>query len=375
MPKAESAKPIFNTGQLSLEDFIEVIAPGKTSCHIASLKTVKRTIDGAQEIFVMKTISKKTLLEYANFDVMKSELKLRKKLAHPHINRMLHMFEDKNNVYIVSDYEKLGPLSGYLKKKKKLQEKEAFVYFFQTCIGLDYLHKKKILHRDLNPENLLLNKDGNIVICGFKGNLDDLKKSGTYYYMAPEIQNQAQDSKSEIWSLGTLLYEMLFGFVSLQNQQVTDEKSINNLIEGLQCDSAVSKEAQDLIKSLWKSDPQERPTLDQIFIHPWLQIYEKHFKIQISEYVYDPSKYKKSEEEVKSTDSPSKKVEKVVKIKQSETQPLLEKIAKLEAENEFLRNQYDCLIDNVKSKEQRWQEDVAKLKAEIVLLQEQVRES
>lgn len=48
-----------------------------------------------------------------------------------------------------------------------MSEKEAFVYFFQTSLGIDFLHKKKILHRDLKPENLLLDKRGNIKICDF----------------------------------------------------------------------------------------------------------------------------------------------------------------------------------------------------------------
>lgn len=60
-----------------------------------------------------------------------------------------------------------GSLFGYLRKRKILPENEAFVYFFQTCLGIDYLHKKQIIHRDLKPENLLLDKDGNIKICDF----------------------------------------------------------------------------------------------------------------------------------------------------------------------------------------------------------------
>ncbi len=54
-----------------------------------------------------------------------------------------------------------------MRKKGKLSEKEAFVYFFQSCLGIDFLHKKSIIHRDLKPENLLLDKRGNIKICDF----------------------------------------------------------------------------------------------------------------------------------------------------------------------------------------------------------------
>ena len=52
-------------------------------------------------------------------------------------------------------------------KLNKLSERESFVFFFQTCIGIDYLHKNSIVHRDLKPENLLLDKRGNIKLCDF----------------------------------------------------------------------------------------------------------------------------------------------------------------------------------------------------------------
>ena len=77
-------------------------------------------------------------------------------MAHPHITKLYHYFEDKENVYLILEFASNGNLFNYLRKKKKFQENEAFVYFFQTCLGIDYLHKKDIIHRDLKPENLLL---------------------------------------------------------------------------------------------------------------------------------------------------------------------------------------------------------------------------
>ena len=68
------------------------------------------------------------------------------------------------------EYAENGSLFSYIRRKHKfgnLGEKEAFVFFFQTCLGIDYLHKNSIIHRDLKPENLLLDKKGNIKICDF----------------------------------------------------------------------------------------------------------------------------------------------------------------------------------------------------------------
>ena len=60
-----------------------------------------------------------------------------------------------------------GSLATHLKNKNRLSEEEAFVYFFQTCLGLDYLHRRGILHRDLKPANILLDREGNVKICDF----------------------------------------------------------------------------------------------------------------------------------------------------------------------------------------------------------------
>jgi Serine/threonine protein kinase len=94
-------------------------------------------------------INKKQLIAYASTDYLKREIKIQKKLDHPHIIKLVNYFENQDNVYLVLEYAENGNLFYYLRKKKRLSEKEAFVYFFQTCISIDYLHKKGILHRDL----------------------------------------------------------------------------------------------------------------------------------------------------------------------------------------------------------------------------------
>ena len=71
-------------------------------------------------------------------EYLKREIKLQKSLDHPHIIKLFHTFQDNEMLFFF-----------YLRKKKKYEEKEAFIFFFQTCIGIDYLHKKGILHRDI----------------------------------------------------------------------------------------------------------------------------------------------------------------------------------------------------------------------------------
>ena len=83
-------------------------------------------------------------------EVVRNEIKTQKKLNHSHIIRLYEAFEDEKNIYMVFEYAKNGTLKQYLNQKKKLKEKEAFVFVFQTCLALDYLHKKSIVHSDIN---------------------------------------------------------------------------------------------------------------------------------------------------------------------------------------------------------------------------------
>ena len=94
-------------------------------------------------------MNKKLIFEYSSVENLKREIKIQKKLEHPHITKLFNYFEDRQNVYLVLEYAENGSLFHYLRKRRRFKENEAFIYFFQTCLGLDYLHKKNIIHRDL----------------------------------------------------------------------------------------------------------------------------------------------------------------------------------------------------------------------------------
>jgi serine/threonine protein kinase len=80
---------------------------------------------------------------------IESEISNHKKLKHPYIIKLYDFFEDNEFVYLVLEYAENNNLYEYVKKKGKLKEKEAFIFFIQACIAIDYMHKREIFHRDI----------------------------------------------------------------------------------------------------------------------------------------------------------------------------------------------------------------------------------
>ena len=126
-------------------------------------------------------------------------------------------------MYLVLEYAEGGNLFYYIRNtRKRLSEQEVFQYFYETCSGIDFLHKAGLIHRDIKPENLLLSPllgDKNqfcLKICDFGWCVEsDEPRStfcGTLEYMAPEmLQNEPHTNTLDLWSLGILLFELFHG--------------------------------------------------------------------------------------------------------------------------------------------------------------------
>jgi len=242
------------------------------------------------ELVAIKIMSKKAIFEYSNKENLKREINIQRSINHPHITRLYNYFEDQDNVYLVLEYCENGSLFHYLRRKKKFPEDESFIYFFQTCLGIDYLHKKKIIHRDLKPENLLLDNECNVKLCDFGWSAEELNKRstfcGTIDYMAPEmIKNQPHDHRLDIWCLGVLLYEMLHVYAPFKGK--TDHEKCQNIarMASLQFDPGVSTEAIDIIRKILKPAPSDRISMESIFKHPFMKKWEKHYQIDIIQYI------------------------------------------------------------------------------------------
>lgn len=205
------------------------------------------------------------------------ESKILEKLDHPNIIKFREVYFDKKvkkTLHIVMDYADGGDLQLKIRKQngKNLQENQIVDWFTQICLSIKHIHDRKILHRDIKSQNIFLTKNGLVKLGDFgiakclNQTMDKAKTVvGTPYYLSPEIiQNKPYSFKSDIWSLGVLLYEMCalkmpFDAQSLPLLSLRIIKCSFNPLPAV-----YSKELRALVSSMLSVDTNKRPSINEV---------------------------------------------------------------------------------------------------------------
>jgi len=194
-----------------------------------------------------------------------TEVAIMNKIKHKFILSSDDIFQNNNKLFIISDFIEGGEMFYHLIKSPFNEEKARF-YLSQVIITIEYLHSYNIIYRDIKPENILINNDGNIKLCDFglskklliKNDLKTLTICGTPSYNAPEmIKKNKYDFSVDIWSLGVLLYEMLTQrpcFTSKDKLQLHDKI----LHKQPKYPKYLSNQSKLLISNLLIKDPNKR---------------------------------------------------------------------------------------------------------------------
>ena len=177
------------------------------------------------------------------------------------------------------EYAERGDLFSKIKeqknKKKYFEEKEIIEWFIEICEGVKYIHENKIIHRDLKPLNIFLTKDNKIKIgdFGITTLLNYKSKAktiiGTQLYLSPEVmKNELYDYKSDIWNLGIILYELTQLKHPFLDEDMSNEKMINNIEkENINfININYSERLLNLIKNILKVNPNERLDINTIIL-------------------------------------------------------------------------------------------------------------
>lgn len=203
---------------MSPEDFehIKVIGRG----YFGKVTQVRFKNDG--QIYALKSLKKSKLKEAKHVEHTKTERKILEIVNHPFIVSLKFAFQTDKKLYFVMNCYNGGELFYHLRSKGRFNEIQAKFYLAQIVLAIEFLHSQKIIYRDLKPENIVLDKTGYIKLTDFglaKENIGDESTTqtfcGTPEYLAPEIIRGDKYGKGvDIWCLGILLFEMLFGFVN-----------------------------------------------------------------------------------------------------------------------------------------------------------------
>ena len=241
----------------------------------------------SKNLFALKVIDKRKLMvSYGKLDIIYNEINIHSKLSHENIIKLYNVHEDNENINIIMEYAENGNLFELISKEKNgLEESKAFDYFIQVVNAVYYLHNNNIIHRDIKPENILIGNDNKIKLCdfGWAKELTLENRStfcGTVEYMAPEIVgSENYDYSVDIWSLGILLYELLFGHSPFRANN-TKNIILNIKTHELTYDDKnkkISNSCKDLIQKLLVSNPQKRLKIKDILEHPFVKKHSKKF--------------------------------------------------------------------------------------------------
>ncbi len=146
-------------------------------------------------------------------------------LIHPNIVNVYDVGNDQGVYYIVMELVEGITLKKYIEKKGKLEIRESIGIAMQVCQGIEAAHEQKIIHRDIKPQNIIISKDGKVKVTDFgiaraaSSQTISSNAMGSVHYISPEQARGGYcDERSDIYSLGIVMYEMLTGMVPFEGE-------------------------------------------------------------------------------------------------------------------------------------------------------------
>ncbi|XP_013146381.1 PREDICTED: serine/threonine-protein kinase fused isoform X2 [Papilio polytes] len=207
---------------------------------------------------------------------LRQECDIQRQLNHPNIIRMIDSFDTESELVVVTEYAE-KELHSILAKEGCLNEEQVKKITWDLVSALYYLHSHRVLHRDLKPQNVLLDSSGRAKLCDFglariMTNATHILTSikGTPLYMAPElIDEKPYDHQADLWSLGCIVYELMAGqppFCTMSIWQLV--RMIRH--KPVQWPSFISMEARSFLQGLLHKDPGKRMSWPEILEHPFV---------------------------------------------------------------------------------------------------------
>jgi serine/threonine protein kinase len=274
-------------------EFIRLLGEGAT-CKVFQVRRKK-----TGKMYAVKVLSKDRIIgNHKKVEQALTERKVLVEVRHPFIVQLHWTFQTKSHLYFVLEFCAGGELFYHLSRRGRFDEGTSKFYFCEVLLGLEYLHARNILYRDLKLENILLDEEGHVRLTDFgvsklaQGeNAKDQKFTsvvGTKEYFSPEmIKREGHGKPYDFYSLGCVLYIMLTGSLPYFQGDWTEmyQKRVHGGV--LQFPRGVPRQAMDLCARLLDRNPETRigsnGGAEEVRHHPWLadvnweDVYNKQF--------------------------------------------------------------------------------------------------
>ncbi|OAD73259.1 hypothetical protein PHYBLDRAFT_124978, partial [Phycomyces blakesleeanus NRRL 1555(-)] len=265
-------------GEVDLSHFVLLRSVGKGA--FGKVRVVQHR--GTKELFALKYINKAKCIQMKAVDNIISERRLLEQITSNVVVNLRYAFQDDKNMFMVLDLMLGGDLRFHLERFGTMPEERVRFYAAEISLGLNYLHSKNIVHRDIKPDNILLDEQGHAYLTDFNIAVQYTEGkqltsiAGSMAYMAPEVlQKRGYYASVDWWSLGVMCYELLFGkrpFRGKSNDMLHRAILYEQLVILEQKD--VSPEAVDFVKGLLTRDIDSRLGVKEkgfnaLLAHPW----------------------------------------------------------------------------------------------------------
>lgn len=259
--------------------------------NFAKVKLATNVRTGQQ--FAIKIFDKEKILKNKLVDQIKREISTMKLVKHLNIVQLHEVIASKTKVYFVLEYAAGGELFHSLARRGRLSEDQARKYFQQLINAVDYCHSRDVYHRDLKPQNLLLDANGNLKISdfGLSALPQQLRKDGLLHtacgtpnYVAPEVlMDRGYDgAKADLWSCGVILFMLMAGYLPFE------DANLMQLYRKIQraeyaYPTWFSSGARKLITRILNPNPKLRITIPKILESRWFKEGYKPEKYEVDE--------------------------------------------------------------------------------------------
>lgn len=211
---------------------------------------------------------------------LESEAEIFLCMDHPHVARLVDVYESDEQLDLVMECMSGGELFARVTERKRFSEKDAADATWQMLLALNYIHSHGIVHRDIKLENFLYDKENSdhlkLIDFGFSKvwspNTKMALSCGTLAYVAPEVLGRSYTSKCDLWSLGVVVFIVLFGYMPFTG---TEEAQVRKIKDGRFTKkkdvwNRVSAKAQDFVEKLLVVDPEKRMSAQEALSHGWV---------------------------------------------------------------------------------------------------------